>query len=176
MNVDKLLVQIDELKRVEEYKKLGVTNFLFALKDFSIGYNEFTFDEISSLDVNVFILCNRILTDEDIDYFLTLKVPLNVKGFVIEDIGLFMELEGKGYTLINFQNHLNNNYKTINILLRSYDSLMLNNDLTLDEMKKIIDNADKKVCIRLFSREMILYSRKKLITNYYDYYDKKNNF
>lgn len=173
MNVDKLLVQIDDLNQIKEYKKLGVTNFLFALKGFSVGYKDFTFDDISLLDVNVYIFSNRILTDSDIDYFLTLKVPENVLGFIVEDIGLYMVLKKMGYKIINFQNHLNNNYKTVNVLLRYYDSLMLNNDLTIDEMQKIINNADKKVCIRLFTREMVLYSRKKLITNYYDYYDKK---
>ena len=170
MNADKYLVQITNINRIEEFKKLGVSNFLFALKDYSIGYKDFTFDDVKNLNINVYILCNRLLTDKDIDQFLKLKIPKNVKGFIIEEIGLFMELKGRGYTLINFQNHLNNNYKTINLNLKYYDSLMLNNDLTFDEMKKIIDNSNKKVCIRLFAREMVLYSRKKLITNYYDYY------
>ena len=173
MNVDKLLPLISDLKRIEEYKRRGINTFLFALEDFSIGYNIFTLETIKSLDIDVFLFINRLLTDKDIDEFLKLDIPNNVKGFIIEDLGLYEVLKDKGYTLINFQNHLNNNYKTVNYNLKYFDSLVLNNDITLKEIKKIIDNSNKKLCLQLFTRQMIFYSRKPLITNYSRYYNEK---
>ena len=170
MTEDKLLILIDDLSKVNYYKKLGVTNFLFALKDYSIGYKSFSFDEIMDLNVNVYILLNRIINDKEIDEFLKKEIPKNIKGFIIEDLGLYMVLRDKGYRLINYQNHLNNNYKTVNINLGYFDSLVLNNDLTKEEMILIINKSIKPLCIKLFTRDLVLYSRKGLITNYYDYY------
>lgn len=175
MNVDKLLPLISDLKDINKFKRRGVFTFLFALEEFSIGYKAFTLEVIKTLDIDVYLLVNRILTDKDIDKFEKLNIPKNVKGFIIEDLGLYEVLKNKGYNLINFQNHLNNNYKTINYNLKYFDSLVLNNDITLEEIKKILNNSNKKLCVQLFTRQMIFYSRKPLITNYGNYYDENIN-
>ena len=172
---DKILLLMDNIKDVEKYKKLGVTNFLFALKDYSVGYKSFSFEELNHLNENVYILANRILTDEDLDDFDTLKIPKCIKGFIIEDLGLYMTLRDKDYTLINFQNHLNNNYKSVNYYLNYFDSLVLNNDITLEEIKKIIEQTQKPLWLQVFTRQMIMYSRRNLISNYNKYYDLDKN-
>ena len=124
MKKDKILLLTTDLNNIEAYKKEGLNNFLFALKGYSIGYNSFLFDEIKDIDANVYILMNRLLTDTDIDEFLKLDIPKNVKGFIIEDIGL-LEVIDKKYKVIIFENHLNNNYETINIMLEDADSLVI---------------------------------------------------
>lgn len=166
MKTSKILLQINNLCDVDFYKKLGVTNFLFPLKDYSVGYNSYTFNEISKYD-NAYVLVNRLLTDEDIDNFLKLSIPKNIKGFVLEDTGMYEILKDKGYTLINFQNHLNNNYKTINYWLKYFDSLVISTDITLDEIKCIIDKSSKNLVLNTFGYPMIMYSRRTLITNFY---------
>ena len=166
MKKDKILLQIDNIDDIDFYKELGVTNFLFPLKDFSIGYNSFSFDEIKGID-NAFILVNRILTDDDIDEFLKLNVPANVKGFIIEDTGLLSVLSDKDYILINFQNHLNNNYHTVNYWLKYFDSLVISTDITEEEVRKIIDKSDKKLVLNTFGYPMIMYSRRTLVSNFY---------
>lgn len=173
MKKDKILINIEDLSSVEEYKKLGVTNFLFPLKGYSIGYKSFTFDELSKLNCNVYVLVNRLLTDEDIDEFLQLKIPSNIKGFIIEDIGLYEELKGRGYELINFQNHLNNNYKTVNYWLKYYDSLVISTDITREEIKKIVNETTKPLVLNTFGYPMIMYSRRHLVSNFYKHLDKE---
>lgn len=166
----KILLNISNLDDIEEYKKLGITNFLFPLKDYSVGYKDFSFDEIKDIKGNIYILTNRLLEDEDIDNFLNMDIPKNVKGFVVEDIGLYYVLKNKGYELINFQNHLNNNYETINIMLNDFDSLVISTDITLEEISIILDKTTKPLILNTFGKPMIMYSRRRLITNYMRYY------
>ena len=46
---NKLLIRINNLLEIEEYYKEGITNFLFPLSCYSIGYNTFNLDEINSI-------------------------------------------------------------------------------------------------------------------------------
>lgn len=167
MKKNKILIQIENINDIEFYKKLGISNFLFPLKDFSIGYNSFSFDEINAID-NAYVLVNRILTDDDIDEFLKLEIPTNVKGFVIEDTGLLSVLVNRGYKLINFQNHLNNNYQTINYWLKYFDSVVISTDITEGEVRKIASNSNKRLVLNTFGYPMIMYSRRTLVSNFYE--------
>ena len=65
MMKDKTLLCIKNLNEVAYFKKLGISNFLFPLKGYSVGYDTFSLDDLKKLDVNVYIWVNRILTDED---------------------------------------------------------------------------------------------------------------
>lgn len=176
MTNSKILLQIEDLNDIEYYKELGITNFLFPLNNFSIGYNTFSFDEIKDID-NAYILANRILTDEDIDEFLKLEIPSNIKGFIIEDTGLLSALANKSYEIINFQNHLNNNYHTVNYWLKYFDSLVISTDITEEEVRKIVSNANKSLILNTFGFPMIMYSRRTLISNFYKHLgtDEKDN-
>ena len=66
---NKILIYVDNLDYVSEYRKAGVSAFLFALKDYCVGYeNTYTLDEIIKVDVsNKYLLINRILDCKDID-------------------------------------------------------------------------------------------------------------
>jgi len=172
MKTNKILLNVSNIDDIKEYKKLGVSNFLFPLKDFSIGYNSFSFDEIKNIDENVYVLVNRILTDDDIDNILKLNIPSNVKGFVVEDVGLFYELKNKNFELILFQNHLNNNFETINFWLKHFDSLVISTDITKEEIKEIILKAKKPLVLNTFGYPMIMYSRRHLVSNYFKHYGK----
>lgn len=171
MKKDKILLAIEDIQDIPKYKELGISNFLVPLKDYSIGYKSFSFEEISKIEDNVYVLANRILTDEDIDDFLKLKVPKNVKGFIIEDTGLYYALKETDYELINFQNHLNNNYETINFWLERFDSLVISTDITKDEIIKVTEKAAKPLILNTFGYPMIMYSRRTLIKNFGKHYD-----
>ena len=170
MKTNKILLLVDNLDNIKEYKKEGCTNFLFALKGYSIGYNSFLFDEINDIDGNIYILMNRLLTDNDIDEFLKLDIPSNVKGFVIEDIGL-LEVIDKKYEVIIYENHLNNNYETINIMLESSNSLVISSDITLEEINTILEKTNKPLVLFTFGKQMVMYSRRYLVSNYLKEYD-----
>ena len=69
----KLLVRINKLCEIKEYQKEGINNFLFPLINFSVGYNSITLDELKDLDVNVYLLVNRIFDNTACDEFKKLK-------------------------------------------------------------------------------------------------------
>lgn len=170
MKTNKVLLNVSKIEDIKEYKKLGVSNFLFPLKDFSIGYETFSFSDMKEINGNVYVLINRILTDEDIDKFLNLDIPSNVKGFVLEDVGLYYVLKDKHYELILFQNHLNNNFETINFWLKNLDSVVISSDITREEIKDILNKTDKPLVLNTFGYPMIMYSRRRLVSNYYKHY------
>ncbi len=167
MKKDKILLNISNLEDLKDYEKLGITNFLFPLDCFSVGYDSFTYEEIAKINVDAYILINRLLTDDDIDEFIKLAIPSNVKGFVIEDTGLYEVLKDKGYTLINFQNHLNANTQTCNYWLDYFDSLVISTDITKEEIAEILNNTKQPLVLYTFGYTQIMYSRRSLVSNYY---------
>lgn len=168
---DKVLLNISKIEDLEYYKKLGISNFLFPLKDYSIGYEEFTLEEIRNSKTECYILVNRLLKSREIDEFLKLEFPSNIKGFVIEDIGIYYALKGSKYELICYQNHLNNNYKTVNFWLRFFDSLVISTDITKEEVRRILDEASRPLIVKVLEYPMIMYSRRNLISNYNTHYE-----
>ena len=86
----KLLVRINNLSEIEEYKKVGISNFLFPLEGYSIGYNSFTLDELKNLNINVYLLVNRVFENKDCDSFRTLKDKISfASGIFYEDIAVY---------------------------------------------------------------------------------------
>lgn len=168
-DLDKVLLCVQKTDDLDKYRELGVSNFLFPLEGFSIGYDAFSFKDIEKYAKSAYVLINRILTDEDIDTLLSLTIPKNVVGFVIEDTGLMYELKDKGYELISFQNHLNNNYETINYWLDYFDSVVLSTDITKDESLEILKNSTRPLVVPMFLVPIIMYSRRRLVSNYYEH-------
>lgn len=167
MKRDKVLLCLQNINDLNDYVELGITNFLFPLENYSVGYETFTFEQIEKVDQSVFVLMNRLLTDDEIDEFLELNIPKNVKGFIIEDTGLYMILKDRGYVLINFQNHLNANHKTVLYWLERFDSLVVSTDITKEEVKSIVESSSKPLVIYAFGYPAIMYSRRNLVSNYY---------
>ena len=59
MKKEKILINIEDLNDYYEYKKIGYNNFLFAIDEFSIGYNSFKISDIKELDCNKYLLINH---------------------------------------------------------------------------------------------------------------------
>lgn len=171
MKRNKILLTIAPLKRALEFEKLGISNFLFPLESFSIGYETLSLKDIEHFTKPCYILVNRILTDEDIDTFLKLEIPENVVGLVLEDIGLYYAIKDSKYELILFQNHLNNSSETINFWLERVNSLVVSTDITLNEIEKILNKSSKPLVLNTLGYPMIMYSRRRLISNYREYAD-----
>lgn len=61
MKMSKILININQLNEIEEYKEIGITNFLFAVREFSIGYNEFDLEDIPR-DLIFLLIVSSIVT------------------------------------------------------------------------------------------------------------------
>ena len=167
MNKSKLLININNLNEISEYKKIGITNFLFAIKDFSIGYNTFTLNEIPD---NSYILINRVMDTKTIEELKTIKDELKrFKGIFFEDLGVYNILRDLGVELIWFQNHFTINKESVNFWLNRVDSVLLGNEITSGEIEELVNTASKPVVLNVLAKNQIMYSRRTLLTNFNKY-------
>ena len=172
MKKDKILINIENLNEVEKYKKIGINNFLFAVKDFSIGYNSFELEELKNLECNKFLLINRIFNTLDVENFKKIKDKLKYFEYIIfEDIAVYNILKDTNIKLIWNQTHFATNYSSINHWLEYTDSAVISNELTSDEVKDIIDKSNKKLVLNIFGKNPIMYSRRTLISNFNEHFN-----
>ena len=153
---------------------------ILPLKNYSIGFDYyFSADEINELakKTNVYVIINKFLHSKEIkEITKELKQLKNIKAYFIEDMGLTSIIPKD--QIIIYQNHIINNYESVNYLYGlGYKKCVISNELTLDELKEIKYKTESELYYFLINRNMLLYSKRKLITNYmlnYDINDNKN--
>ena len=176
MKKNKILINIENLNEIEEYKKIGYNNFLFAVNDFSIGYKSFSLEELKELDCNKFLLINRIFNNEDVDRFKEIISILKYfDGIIFEDIAVYNLLKDKNIKLIWNQTHFATNTSSINYWLELVSSAVISNELTKEEVKDIIDSANKPLVLNIFGKNPIMYSRRTLLSNFNKNFKLNNN-
>ena len=167
MNLSKVLININSLGDLEDYKKIGITNFLFALKGYSIGYKEFNLEDIPT---DSYILINRVLDTKGIDGIKSIKDKLlNYKGIIFEDLGVYNIFKNEDIELIWAQAHFGTNTESINYWLTKCESALLSNEITKEEITDIVNDSIKPVVLNVFGKNMIMYSRRTLLTNFNKY-------
>ena len=167
MNKSKLLININKLEEISEYKKIGYTNFLFALKDYSIGYNTFTLDEIPS---DSYIFINRVMDTKTIESLKGIKEELTkFKGIIFEDLGVYQILKDTNIDLIWYQNHFTINKESLRFWLDRVYSAVLSNEITSTEIEEIVSSVSKPIILNIFGKNQIMYSRRTLLTNFNKY-------
>lgn len=168
MKRSKILININNLSEIEEYKKIGINNFLFAVQEFSIGYETFALSEIPD---DSYIYLNRVMDTKAIDDFKKIVPELKrFKGIIFEDIGIFNILKNKGLNLIWFQNHFTTNKASLNYYLNyGCTSAVISNEITSSEIEEIINVLPGKLILNVLGKNNIMYSRRTLLTNFNKY-------
>ena len=167
MKKQKVLININNLEEINEYKKIGINNFLFALNGFSIGYNSFAMVDIPK---DSYILINRVLDSKDIDNLKFIKEDLlGFKGIIFEDLGVYQIFKDTDLELIWNQAHFATNLSSINIWLDKVNSAVVSNEITSTEITDIINGVKKPIVFNVFGKNMIMYSRRTLLSNFNKY-------
>ena len=165
-----ILINVDDANNINDYRKAGINAFLFALKDYCVGYNTYSIEEINKINVdNKYILINRLLDSFDVDKLKEiLKTIKDIKGIVYEDIAVYMIAKDLNLNveLIYFQNHFGTSLPEINFWLDKVDSMFTSNEITKEEIEYILNGAKKSVCIHYYGYNQVMYSRRKLLTNW----------
>ena len=161
---------------VSKLKKESNITFLFPISKFSVGFpTSFLVDEIKEEDAFIFV--NRIMDAECIEDFKEFlkKLPSNIKGIVFDDVGVLEVLNTipNKLTKILFLNHFNCNYLSINAYLEYVDSVVVSTDITEGEVDEILKKASKPLVLFTFGYINIMYSRRLLLTNYNDHFNRK---
>ena len=162
-------------KDLKFYEKYGINTFLLPLEEYSVGCDVyFNIDEINtySNEYNIYVYMNKFL-HKDIDSFDIKKFNKNIK-FIVEDIGLVNKIESD--RLVLYENHILSNYKAINYLRDlSIFNVVINNDLTIKELESISKNTSSNIYYLYVSKNILMYSRRPLVSAYKKHYDIKND-
>lgn len=168
MKKNKTLLIVNNKTILDKLKGESNITFLFPVKDFCVGFENYF--EIEEIKVDAYIFVNRILDNDGIEKFKKVlkNLPKNIKGIVFDDIGILNILLEMNSNLekILFLNHMNCNYESINAYLEYVDSVVVSTDITRSETKEILKNVSKPVVLFVFGHVNIMYSRRTLLTNY----------
>lgn len=172
--MQKILININELSEIDKYKEIGITNFLFAVNNLSIGYNSF---DLSEIPKDSYLLINRVMDTKTIDMVRSLKNELlTFKGIVFEDLGIYHIFKDLDIELIWFQNHFGTNTNSINYYLdHGCKSAVISNEITKEEILDIVNSANKPVVLNVFGKNQIMYSRRTLLSNFNKYQNLDDN-
>ena len=168
--ISNILIYVDDINHINDYRKAGITAFLFALDGFCVGYNTYALEDIQKINVsNKYIMINRVLDCQSVD---TLKeiLPLlkDIKGIVFEDLAIYNLVKSLDLNieLILYQNHFATNIHSVNFWLNRVNSVFVSNELSLEEIKNILKNVNREVCLHIFGYNQIMYSRRLLLSNW----------
>lgn len=163
------MVYVEDKDYIDDYRKVGVSTFLFALEDYCVGYKTLSYEEIKKIDVsNKFLLLNRVLDCHDIDKLKDiLEDTGDIKGLVFEDLGVYQIAKKMNLNLelILFQNHFGTNIRSINYWQDKVSGFFVSNELTYDEIDYISRNC-RNLCVHLYGYNQVMYSRRLLLTNW----------
>lgn len=155
----------------------GFNSFILPLENYSIGFdNYYSVKDINRLSkkYEVSIIINKFLHKKDLENINNILENIkNIKGYFIEDLSL-LNILPKNKIIIN-QNHIINNYKSINMYNSlGYKNVVISNELTLEEIKEIRKNTKSKLFYFYINKNTLLYSKRTLITNYNKNFKKLN--
>lgn len=166
--MSKVLININQLTEIEEYKKIGISNFLFAIPEYSIGYETIKLEDIPD---NSYILINRVFDCKLVDSLKQIKNEFSrFKGIIYEDIAVFNIFKDTSLELIWYQNHFQTNYESINFWLQNgCNSCVISNEITKKEIEDIVNKAISPLVLTILAKNQIMYSRRTLLTNFNKY-------
>lgn len=155
-------------------KDVVFNNLILPLMDYSIGFDVYyTVSEINSLSkkLNISVIINKFLHKEDIKNIFNIINKLeidNIKYIFVEDLGLVSLLDNN--KVVVSQNHIINNYDSINYFKSlGYSNILVNNDLTINELKEIISKTSSNLFMYFISKNNLMYSKRRLLTAFSNY-------
>ena len=167
------LVTVTNISILNDLREYHDIRLVYPLKSFCVGYDvEFDIEQIDD-----FVLVNRILDDSDLDKLEDVLKLSHINGIVFDDLGIIDIVKDLNITKILLLDHLATNTVSINYYLDYVDSVVVSNDLTEEEIRKIVNSSKKPLVVNVFGLKTLMYSRRKLLTNYQVFHnlDNENN-
>lgn len=163
------LVTVTNREIIDDLRNIPNVTLVYPLKSFCVGFTDY-FD---ILEIDDYVLVNRILDDNDLDKLESILNSSNIKGIVFDDLGIIDIVANLDITKILLLDHLATNTKSINYYLEYVDSVIVSNDLTEEEIRNIVANVSKPLVINVFGLKTLMYSRRLLLSNYEMYHNLK---
>ena len=174
-----LLVELANKKHMID----NVDGIILPLENYSVesilSYSMFEIKKIiKEVPYKVFIKLNRNLWNEDIPNIKKILIELdnlNIAGIFFYDLAILQlkkELHLKTPLIWN-QTHMVNNWKSSNYYFeKGVEYALLGKELTLEEILEINKKSKIKCMVEVVSKPSIAFSRRKLLSNFYQDLDK----
>ena len=165
---------------IDEFNKYA-DGYIFGLKDYSVNMPFYlSLEEIKGLDIkdkDLFIAINKNIYTSELENLKKILLELdklNIKGILFADTSLLVlkkELNLKT-DLVWSQEHLTTNYETINYWYEEgVRYTYISSDITLREIKEIVDNTKSKLIVPIFGFIPIFTSKRHEVKNYLDHFN-----
>ena len=179
------------INSINKYKKIGANAFIFALKDYSCGYESYySLDDIKRIkkdykDIGVFVSLNKNFFNEELDNLKEVLIELdklNIDGVLFYDMAVLSirnNLKLK-LPLVWNQTHMVTNYNTCNYYYDKGVSYgVVSKEITIEEINEIKNNTKMKLMTNIFCYPLMSFTRRSLISNYFKSHNidnKKNRY
>jgi putative protease len=175
------------IKSIEKYKKIGANAFIFALKDYSCGYEGYySLDDIKKIkndykDIEIFVSLNKNFFNEELDNLKEILIELdklNIDGVLFYDMAVLSIRNNLNLNLplVWNQTHMVTNYNTCNYYYdKGVNYGVLSKEITIDEINEINSKTKMKLMTNIFCYPLMSYTRRSLITNYFKAHKIDNN-
>lgn len=165
---------------IEKYIDSNINNFLLPLDDYSVSYTSyFKLEQIKEIKdkyptAKIFVSIDKNIFNSDIEPLKEILKELDklgIKAIFFYDLALIRLKKELGLEvdLVWNQTHMVTNYKTCNYYFKNnVKYALLSKEITKDEIIQIINKSEITPIVELISYPSIAFSKRKLISNYYE--------
>ena len=187
--MSEIFIPLPSKQYIPLYLEQNFDGFLRGIDKFSSNFNcLYKLDELKEIindlkdnNLKLYVSFDRLYFNNEIDELketITELLKLDITGICYTDIGLLNILNelNTDKEILWLSNHIGTNSKTINFLnKKGVNNVLLSNEITKDEIIKIKSNTNKniKIGVQLYGFLNMATSSRKLLTNYFEYIDKK---
>ena len=182
----KISVITTDYNNILEYSKIGADSFIFGLKNYSSGYNnEITIEDIKEIREfytgELFIAINKNIFNRELDELESIMKELdelNISGILFYDLSILSIKKRLGLSvpLVWNQTHMVTNYNTCNYYYdKGCEYGVISSEITLEEINEIKNNTKMKLFLNVLGYQIMGYSRRHLLDNYFKSTDKKRD-
>lgn len=178
--MSKLILIPQNMNQINE----NIDYYIFGLENMSTNISQFSLEEIKqaiSIGKKVFVSINKNIHNNEIPllkYNLLELEKLPIEGILFYDLAIpnIKEELNLKIELIWNQEHLTNNYATINYWYnKGIKTAYLSSEITKREILEIKENTSAKLMMNIFGYIPIFTSKRPLIQNYLDTFNINNN-
>lgn len=173
---------VSELKDLCLLKNTKVDGWIVNVFGLSCYYDHlYSLEEIESIvdiahrqNQKVYVNAKKIIHEQDIDkvtYLVKELEKIGIDYYIYGDVA-FLEIVGNlqinAKLIYQVATYMTNKYD-INEMLKDNNSVVVSTELSLEEMKEIINDTPKELYLHAFGYYPIFHSRRELISNYLIY-------
>lgn len=167
-------------------KEKNIDGFIIGIKNYSVFFNcEMNIEEITefkkSTNKEIYVAISKIIYNKDIDNIKNILKSIDsigVSGVIFEDLSILNIVKdlNLNINLIYNQIHFSTNYYSANYWNnKGIKGVFLSTELMLNDYIDINNNCNMSTFVYLYGYIPILYSSRKLLSNYFSFINKNKN-